>query len=145
VQEAKTGRGREGCLHFCRVTPAIWLSLAVVSMLTFLSATSSVLNTPLKDQFCQHYYTGTGNCAALRSQVEAHSRTLPTLELGDRGAPPLLLLHGTYDTHATWANLFEAFCAPPHGKHFCIAPAIFDYHPDYPLVPDSSLRWYKQA
>jgi pimeloyl-ACP methyl ester carboxylesterase len=114
-------------------------------MLTFLSATSSVLNTPLKDQFCQHYYTGTGNCAALRSQVEAHSRTLPTLELGDRGAPPLLLLHGTYDTHATWANLFEAFCAPPHGKHFCIAPAIFDYHPDYPLVPDSSLRWYKQA
>ena len=44
-----------------------------------------------------------------------------------------------------WANQFEAFCAPPNGKYYCIAPSWFDFHPDVPARSEGDLRWDKQV
>lgn len=57
----------------------------------------------------------------------------------------MLFLHGWPDQSALWANQFEAFCAPPHGKYYCVAPSWYDFHPDVPPRPQSDLLWDSQV
>lgn len=107
-------------------------------------------DTLLDNDFCKIYYRGSGDCEQLRRLVRAnHSRSLPTLELGDPSKPPMLFFHGWPDTGALWANQFEYFCAPPHGKYFCVAATITNFHPDLPNAPEDELfvdievgKWY---
>ena len=106
-------------------------------------------NTLLDDQFCQFYYQGdSSRCAALRSRVQGHMRgVLPTLELGGDGgrkaSTNMLFLHGLFETAACWANQFDAFCGGP--DTFCVAPSMFNHHPDVALRPSQDLRWHKQV
>lgn len=114
--------------------------------LVLLGVAAAVTDSLLKNEFCQKYYQGTGDCAALRSRVVAnHSRILPTLELGDRTKPTLFFMHGWPDTSALWANQFEFFCDGPDAEYFCVAPSWFDFHPDVPTRPASDLFWDKQV
>ena len=71
-----------------------------------------VADTLLTSYFCQNYYqSGRGDCEALRARVVAnHSRSVPTLELGDPTMPALVFIHGWPDSSALWANQFESFC-----------------------------------
>lgn len=115
----------------------VWKWVPCLSSVS-LSLGAAVYDTLLENDFCQMYYRGDGDCEKLRSLVRAnHSRTLPTLELGDPSKPAILFFHGWPDTGALWANQFEYFCAPPHGKYFCVAPTITDFHPDFPNAPKS--------
>lgn len=99
----------------------------------------------LAENFCQVYYRGELDCEVLRSLVKAnHSRTLPTLELGDPSKPAMYFLHGWPDNAALWANQFEVFCAPPHGKFYCVAPTWYNFHPQLPTASDELLHWDKQ-
>eukprot|EP00930_Biecheleria_cincta_P048837 TRINITY_DN34095_c0_g1_i1.p1 TRINITY_DN34095_c0_g1~~TRINITY_DN34095_c0_g1_i1.p1 ORF type:complete len:299 (+),score=51.25 TRINITY_DN34095_c0_g1_i1:63-959(+) len=100
----------------------------------------------LQADFCQVYYKGREEtCKELRSLVKAnHSRTLPTLELGDPRKPAMYFLHGWPDNAAIWANQFEAFCRPPDGLFFCVAPTWYNFHPQMPTAPDELLYWDKQ-
>ena len=68
-----------------------------------------------------------------------HSRTVPTLELGNAGKPPMVFLHGWPDTSALWANQFEHFCGGVASAFFCVALSLFDYHPDVPPRPVANL------
>merc|ERR1712216_101657 len=107
----------------------------------FVYGTKDVI---LEEDFCQVYYSGPGDCAALASSVVAnHSRTLPTLELGDPSQPAMFFLHGWPDDAALWANQFEAFCGPT-GGFFCVAPTWWNYHPQFPTLKASELLWVKQ-
>jgi pimeloyl-ACP methyl ester carboxylesterase len=59
--------------------------------------------------------------------------------MGHHDNPVLLFMHGWPDTGALWANQFEHFCAPPHGKYFCVAPTMSNFHPDVPPAPEKDL------
>jgi len=100
-------------------------------------------NTLLDDQLCQVYYTGVGDCDALRSEIRAEVRGsgVPTLELGNPSAPPMLFFHGWPDTAALWANQFEKFCLGKDAPFFCVAPSWIDFHPDFPRADESELFW----
>merc|ERR1711871_1271849 len=116
---------------------AITLFLCPVLLAASLALQCDQNDTILKEMFCQVYYYkgGSGDrCARLRSNVCADHTTLelPVLTMGDPTHPPMLFLHGWPDQSALWANQFEAFCAPPNGKYYCIAPSWFDFHPDVP-------------
>lgn len=82
----------------------------------------------LQDEFCQVYYTGSGDCESLRSQIKNdNSLAVPTITLGDPSLPPMLFFHGWPDTYAMYINQFERFCLPPHGQFYCIAPTWYDF------------------
>jgi len=84
----------------------------------------------LEDEFCEVYYTGTGDCAALRAKIHTNdSLAVPFITLGDPSLPPMFFFHGWPDTYALYINQFEEFCMPPHGRFYCIAPSWFDYVP----------------
>merc|ERR1712125_161783 len=53
--------------------------------------------------------------------------------------------HGWPDDAGVWANQLEYFCAEPHGEYFCVAPTMFDYHPDVAARPRGDLLWEKQV
>jgi len=88
---------------------------------------------------CRSYYTG-DSCASVVAQIRSNlTRVLPTLEAGDPSSPPLLFIHGWPDSAAEWIHQLEHFCLPPTGRFFCVAPTLFNFHPDVPSAPDSDL------
>eukprot|EP00966_Prymnesium_polylepis_P167491 3872266-Prymnesium_polylepis.1 len=114
-------------------------------MASLVTLAIAIPDSLLSDYFCQKYYHGQNDCAALRSRVVAnHTRTVPTLELGDRRKPAMVFLHGWPDSSALWANQFEYFC-DGGGKYYCVAPSWLDFHPDVPPAPASSLFWDEQV
>lgn len=121
--------------------------LVCTYLLTVLAgAQTSQNDTILKQDFCQAYYTGKGDCNELVKKVRAnHSRTLPTLEMGDPANPMIMFFHGWPDNTGIWANQFEMLCAPPNGKFFCVAPSWFNFHPQFPSLPVDELLWDKQV
>jgi len=118
----------------------------VAQLLGMIKASCNQNDSLLREQFCQVYYRGTGDCTKLRDSICADHTTfsVPVLTLGDPTAPPIVFFHGWPDTSALWANQFEAFCAPPHGKYFCVAPSMFGYHPDVSPPPPPDLTYVGQ-
>lgn len=106
-------------------------------------AWAAARNTLLDEQLCQVYYKGSGDCGALRSEIRAEVRGsgVPTLELGNPSAPPMVFFHGWPDTAALWANQFEKFCLGQDAPFFCVAPSWIDFHPDFPRANESQLFW----
>jgi len=101
-------------------------------------------NTLLEDQLCQIYYQNpSGNCNALRDAISSKNYTLPTLELGNKNNPAILMFHGWPDTAAVWVMQMEEFCLK--GDYFCVVPSWIDFHPDYPAAPSSMHFWSKQV
>eukprot|EP00929_Paragymnodinium_shiwhaense_P096143 TRINITY_DN5765_c0_g2_i1.p1 TRINITY_DN5765_c0_g2~~TRINITY_DN5765_c0_g2_i1.p1 ORF type:complete len:347 (+),score=52.54 TRINITY_DN5765_c0_g2_i1:62-1102(+) len=113
----------------------VWLGLAGHS--------EAAKNTLLDEQLCQHYYTGAGDCGALRVAIRSEVRGtgVPTLELGDPSKPAMVFFHGWPDTAAIWANQFEKFCLGESAPFFCVAPSWIDFHPDFPRANLSELFW----
>jgi pimeloyl-ACP methyl ester carboxylesterase len=99
----------------------------------------------LEDEFCEVYYTGTGDCVSLRNQIQTHDElVVPYITLGDPSHPPMLFLHGWPDTYALWVNQFEHFCMPPHGKFYCVALTWFGFVPASSDVDLRNMGWVQQ-
>jgi pimeloyl-ACP methyl ester carboxylesterase len=111
-----------------------------VRLLSFLPVVLALRDTLVDEDICPMYYRGAGDCEKLKQLIRVnHTRALPTLEMGDPANPPILFFHGWPDTAALWVNQFEHFCAPPHGKYFCVAPTLTNFHPDFPDAPAEEL------
>lgn len=114
--------------------------MAAVVVGSLVVGCTAIKDTILEEDFCPMYYWGSGDCDALKAQVRFnHSRPAPTLEMGDPSTPAMFFFHGWPDTAALWVNQFEYFCAPPHGKYFCVAPTWMNFHPDFPSAPKEEL------
>lgn len=128
-----------GSLLLCVAALAPAATAAVPSDDTSLA---TVVDTPLRDTWCQDYWALDSPCEPVRSRVIAnHTSPAPTLSLGDPSRPALVFLHGWPDTAAMWANQFAAFCDGPDATHYCLATTMTDFHPDFPMVSTAPDRW----
>jgi len=112
------------------------LLVVQLSLLVLSSFVGSVdcLDTVLDNQFCQHYYTGKGDCEKnvrplVRSEIRAGVKTL---EMGDidNNSGVMVFFHGWPDTSGLWSNQFEYFCNGVLHSYYCIAPSLMEFHPD---------------
>jgi len=81
-----------GSLLLCVAALAPAATAAVPSDDTSLA---TVVDTPLRDTWCQDYWALDSPCEPVRSRVIAnHTSPAPTLSLGDPSRPALVFLHG---------------------------------------------------
>ena len=105
---------------------------------------AAAADTLVDEQLCQVYYTGRGNCTALRDATSSRrAGPLQALTLGAQSAPALVFLHGWPSTAALFANQFEWFCLD--GRFFCVAPSWIDFHPDLAEADVSLHHWDAQV
>merc|ERR1719397_671311 len=116
-----------------------------IHILTYCSSLLIVFaNTLLDDQLCQVYYQNpSGNCKTLRDAISPKNYTLPTLELGNKANPAILMLHGWPDTAAVWVMQMEEFCLK--GEYFCVVPSWIDFQPDIAAASESIHFWSNQV
>lgn len=118
----------------------------VLIVLTLLSIPSAALpsNDTLGEYACRYYYNKSSlNCAkvvrAMRANYSFDNATLSTIELGDPSKPLMIFVHGWPDSPVEWINQMEYFCQPPHGRFYCVAPALPNFVPDAPDAPLTEL------